>query len=293
MQIAGVEIEDTFAEAFPMWGSRVIVTAESLAWAAHAARAMTGFATSVIGCGCEAAIEGRRPDTPDGRPGVSVLLFAITKEMLAKELVARVGQAVMTCPTTACYSGLDGPERVRVGGPLRYFGDGFQRSKRLDGRRFWRIPVMDGEFVVEDFFGACRGVGGGNFLVLAGSQQAGLIAAVRAIRGARSVEGVALPFPGGIARSGSKPSSKYRYLKASTNTPYCPTLRSQTATALPEGVNAVYEIIIDGLSEQSVREAMRQGILSACGPGVQRISASNFGGTLGPYRFPLWAILAG
>ncbi len=291
MQIHDVEIEDTFAEAFPMWGVRAVITAETRGWALRAAQAMTGFATSVIGCRCEAAIEGLWSPAPDGRPGISVLLFTPSRETLETELVLRIGQAVMTCPTTACFSGLDGKEPIRVGRALRYFGDGFQRSKRLDGKRFWRIPVMDGEFVVEDSFGAIRGVGGGNFLILAASPEAGLQAAVRAARGARSVPGVILPFPGGIARSGSKPGSRYRFLRASTNHPYCPTLRSRVATQLPDGVNAVYEIIIDGLTEDAVRDAMRRGILAACGPGVCRISASNFGGSLGPYQFPLRAIV--
>jgi formylmethanofuran--tetrahydromethanopterin N-formyltransferase len=254
---------------------------------------MTGFATSIIGCRCEAAIEGAWPEAPDGRPGVSALVFTPSREDLSTVLVLRIGQAVMTCPTTACYNGLDSAEHVRVGGALRYFGDGFQRAKRLDGRRFWRIPVLDGEFVVEDRFGVTPGVGGGNFLILAGTQEAGLRAAVRAVRAARSISGVALPFPGGIARSGSKPSSRYRFLRASTNHPYCPTLRSRVTTALPEGVNAVYEVIIDALTEDAVREAMKRGILAACGPGVSRISASNFGGSLGPYRFPLRQIVEG
>lgn len=292
MQIRGVEIDDTFAEAFPMWGTRTIITADSLAWALRAAQSMTGFATSVIACGCEAGIEGRWSDTPDGRPGVSVLVFGATRKAL-DDLAVRIGQTVMTCPTTACFNGLDGEEHVRVGGVLRYFGDGYQRAKRLDGRRFWRIPVMEGEFVVEDRFGVVRGVGGGNFLILGENQEATLRAATRAVRAARATRGVALPFPGGIARSGSKPGSRYRFVRASTNHPYCPTLRSRVATRLPDGVNAVYEIIIDALDEKAIREAMRRGILAACLPGIRAISASNFGGTLGPHRLPLREILDG
>jgi formylmethanofuran--tetrahydromethanopterin N-formyltransferase len=291
VQVHGVAIDDTFAEAFPMWGTRTIITADTLGWAMHAARSMTGFATSVIACGCEAAIEGLWPDTPDGRPGISVLLFGITKKAL-DTLAVRIGQTVMTCPTTACFNGLDGTEHVRVGSALRYFGDGYQRSKRLDGRRLWRIPVMDGEFVVEDRFGAVQGIGGANFLVLGDDQMTTLRAAARAVRAARRVRGVALPFPGGIARSGSKPGSRYRFLRASTNHPYCPTVRSLVTSRLPDGVNAVYEIIIDALDEGAAREAMRQGMLAACQPGVLAISASNFGGALGPYRLSLREILA-
>jgi len=290
MQIAGVEIEDTFAEAFPMWGLRTIITAESTAWALHAAHSLAGFATSVIACGCEASIEGRWPDTPDGRPGVSVLLFGPTRKSL-DNLAIRIGQTVMTCPTTACFNGLDSDDHVRIGGVLKYFGDGHQRSKRLDGRRFWRIPVMDGEFVVEDRFGVVQGVGGGNFLILGESQAITLRAATRAVRVTRKIPGVALPFPGGIARSGSKVGSRYRALRASTNDPYCPTLRSRVTSRLADGVNAVYEIIIDAIDEGTIREAMHRGILAACLPGIREISASNFGGTLGPYRFSLHEIL--
>jgi formylmethanofuran--tetrahydromethanopterin N-formyltransferase len=292
MHVNGVEVEETFAEAFPMWMARAVVTAESLRWAMTAAQVMVGNATSVIGCGCEAGVERVEGSTPDGRPGVSVLMFAVSREALTRELVGRIGQAVMTAPTTACYNGLESTESVRVGGVLRFFGDGFQRSKRLESRRFWRIPVMDGEYVVDDRFGVAQGIGGGNFLVLGETQAAALAAAVQAARAARSVPGVILPFPGGIARSGSKPSSRYRFLRASTNDAYCPTLRTRTATRLPEGVNAVYEIIIDGVDEAAVREAMGRGIRAACRSGIARISASNFEGRLGTFHFYLHAVLA-
>jgi len=294
VQVNGVHIEDTFAEAFPMWGARVVITAATARWALVAARAMTGFATSVIGCGCEAAIERSVPHTPDGRPGISVLVFAISRDRLRSALVDRIGQAVMTCATTACYSGLrEVEEWLPVGAALRYFGDGFQRRKRIEGQRYWRIPVMDGEFVVEEHFGVARAIGGGNFLVLARDEATGLQAAWAAARAARTVEGVALPFPGGVVRSGSKVGSRYRFLTASTNDRYCPTLRWRTQTALPPDVCAVYEIVIDGLGEEPVREAMRRGILAACREGVVSISAANFGGRLGAYHFRLREILAG
>jgi formylmethanofuran--tetrahydromethanopterin N-formyltransferase len=292
VQVNGVQIEDTFAEAFPMWGARVVITAATPRWALVAARTMTGFATSVIGCGCEAAVERFWPNTPDGRPGVAVLVFATSRDRLRRALVDRIGQAVMTCPTTACYSGLLGEESVPVGSALRYFGDGFQRRKRIGPRRYWRIPVMDGEFVVEEHFGVAQAVGGGNFLILGRDEEAALEAARAAVRAARTVEGVALPFPGGIVRSGSKVGSRYRFLTASTSDPYCPVLRTRTQTALPPEANAVYEIVIDGLGKEPVREAMRRGILAACREGVVSISAANFGGRLGPYHFRLREILA-
>lgn len=293
MNINGVKIEDTFAEAFEMTATRIIITAASARWAQKAAATMTGFATSVIGCGVEAGIDAtlREEQTPDGRPGVSVLLFAMSGKELEKQLENRVGQCVLTCPTSAVYSGMSGEKRVRLGKHLRYFGDGFQISKLLDGKRYWRIPVMDGEFVCEETTSRNSAVGGGNFLVLAASAHQALIACEAAVDAMGAVAGAIAPFPGGVVRSGSKVGSKYKGLVASTNDAYCPTLRGLTRTALPENVHAVLEIVIDGLSEAAVRSAMRAGIEAACelgsSRGVKRISAGNYGGKLGKFHFAL------
>jgi formylmethanofuran--tetrahydromethanopterin N-formyltransferase len=293
MRIKGVKIEDTYAEAFDMLGTRLIITAVNQRWVLTAAQVATGFATSVIGCGCEAGIEGAIPAeaTPDGRPGVSILVFASGRKGMEDQLMRRVGQCVMTCPTTACFNGLESEETVETGAMLRYFGDGFQTSKLLEGRRLWRIPVMEGEFLVEESFGIQSAIGGGNFLILGDSPEVALAAAERAVEAMGKVEGVALPFPGGIVRSGSKTTSKYRFLRASSNTAYCPTIRGQVPSALPEGVNSVLEIVIDGLDEGAIREAMRVGIRAACTPGIVRISAGNYGGTLGQLHFHLHEIL--
>jgi len=289
MHINGVEIEDTFAEAFGMWGSRLIVTGGDLSWARTAAEAATGFATSIIGCGCEAGTNDLAPgeQTPDGRPGVAALLFTTSRKDMEAQLLQRVGQAVMTSATSACYDGLVAEENLKVGGKLRYFGDGFQRSKLLDGRRLWRVPVMDGEFVVEESFGVVKGVGGGNFFMMAHSLSAALAAAQAAVAAMRTVPGAIMPFPGGVVRSGSKISSRYKGQNVSSNTPFCPTLRGQEGSALREGENAVLEIVVDGLSESAVAEAMRAGVAAACLPGVARISAGNYGGSLGQFRFAL------
>jgi formylmethanofuran--tetrahydromethanopterin N-formyltransferase len=289
--INGVEIEDTFAEAFGMWAARVIVTAVNRKWAQEAAVQMTGFATSVIACGCEAGIEGEVDQTPDGRPGLSVLLFSMGKDTLARQLINRIGQCVLTCPTTACFSGLRSEETVSVGGQLRFFGDGFQSSKVIGGHRYWRIPVMEGEFLVEDRFGVQRAIGGGNFLILGKAQSMALQAAELAVESMRRVPGVITPFPGGIVRSGSKVGSKYKFLKASTNHAYCPSLRGIVQSALVEDVNSVLEIVMDGLSTSSIEQATRAGILAACIPGIRRISAGNYGGNLGRYKFYLRKIL--
>jgi formylmethanofuran--tetrahydromethanopterin N-formyltransferase len=294
MRINGVAIEDTFAEGFKMWGARLLITAASAQWARTCAQITTGFATSVIGCGCEAGIEKtlKPEETPDGRPGVSVLFFVSSSKTMEKQLLLRIGQGVMTCPTTACFNGLTGQKEMKLGGSLRFFGDGFQISKLLEGKRMWRIPVMEGEFLIDETFGMAKGVGGGNFLVLGESLPATLAATEAAVTAMQDVPEVILPFPGGIVRSGSKVGSKYKFLSASTNTAYCPTLRAQVDSALPKGVNSVLEVVIDGLSEKAVAEAMRVGIEAACQTGIVSISAGNYGGELGQFQIhlrELWA----
>src|SRR5690348_5467728 len=265
-----------------MTAARVVVTAETPEWANTAGQLATGYAASVIGCDAEAGIESTlMPEqTPDGRPGVALLFFAFSRDALQKALVNRVGQCVLTCPTTACYNGLPlvKDKNVRVGGNLRFFGDTFQFSKKLEGRRYWRLPVMDGEFVCEDWFGTIKGVAGGNFLIVGASQAEALAAAEAAVAAIRAVPGVIMPFPGGVVRSGSKVGSRYKKLRASTNDAFCPTLRGMVKSALPEGVNAVYEIVIDGLDQAAVEQAMRVGVRAACLPGVVQISAGNYGG---------------
>lgn len=296
MKINGVAIDDTFAEAFTMRVARIVITGRHSKWAREAAVKMTGFATSVIGCKCEAGIERELPaaETPDGRPGVSVLFLTMDKESLPQQLVVRLGQTVLTCPTTACFDGLPSvPDRLAVGKALRVFGDGFQASKVIGGKRYWRIPVMEGEFLIEETFGMQKGVGGGNFLILAEDADHGLEAAEAAVDAITNQPGVILPFPGGVVRSGSKVGSKrYKSLIATTNDAFSPTLRAVTASQVPEGVNSVLEIVLDGTDGPSIEAAMRVGIRAACRPGVRAISAGNYGGKLGPHHFHLRKILA-
>ena len=298
MDRRGVRIVDTFAEAFDMRASRVVITAGSPIWARTAAQSMTGFATSVIGCKVEAGIEAElEPDeTPDGRPGASVLLFGFDAAGLGTRLLERVGQTVLTCPTTACFDGLpEAAERAVVGGLLRHFGDRFQSSKFLEGHRYWRIPVMEGEFVVEEAFGVQKAIGGGNFLILARDQDAALAAAEAAVGVMRKVQGVILPFPGGIVRAGSKVGAKrYKKMVASTNDAYCPTLRGRAGVAseVPEGVNSVLEIVVDGLNRAAIEAALRAGIEAACRPGVVEITAGNYGGKLGKHHFRLHELVS-
>ncbi|EIJ43680.1 formylmethanofuran--tetrahydromethanopterin N-formyltransferase [Beggiatoa alba B18LD] len=297
MEINGVQIDPTFAEAFPMKATRIIVTAHNQKWANIAAQAMTGFATSVIACGCEAGIERElsAEETPDGRVGVSILLFTMSSDKLIKQIQNRVGQCVLTCPSTACFAGLYTDKPAPLGKNLRYFGDGWQISKVIAGKRYWRIPVMEGEFLCEETTGITSAVGGGNFLILAKTPEQALIASEHAIEAMRQVAGVIMPFPGGVVRSGSKVGSKYKGLIASSNHAFCPTLKGQVNSELDNNVGSVLEIVIDGLTDTAIREATRAGIQAVCqlgkANGILRISAGNYGGKLGPYHFHLQEIM--
>jgi formylmethanofuran--tetrahydromethanopterin N-formyltransferase len=301
MRINETLIDDTFAEAFPMKATRLVITAHSPVWARHAAQSLTGFATSVIDCGCEAGIERAlsSEETPDGRPGISVLMFAISSKELAKQIARRVGQCVLTCPTTAVYSGIDAStsraplsDRAPLGAALRFFGDGWQISKMLGETRYWRVPVMDGEFVCEDTAQTVKAVGGGNLLFLARNLDAALDAAEAAVTAMHALPNVITPFPGGVVRSGSKIGSKYAGAPASTNDAFCPTLIGLSKKSeLTAEIGCVLEIVIDGLTDADVGAAMAAGIAAASAPertaGVLRISAGNYGGKLGPYHFHL------
>lgn len=299
MHLDGVLIRDSFAEAFPMAATRLVLTAATAGWARTAAQSLTGFATSVIGCGCEAGIERELlpAETPDGRPGVAVLLFAMDRTSLARHLQSRVGQCVLTCATAAAFAGLDTPDRLPLGRALRFFGDGYQASKRLGARRYWRVPAMEGEFLVEDTVGCTTGIGGGNFLILAETATAALRAAEAAVAAIAGQPGVILPFPGGVVRSGSKVGSRYKGLIASTNDAYCPGLRGRApASALPPEVGSVLEIVLDGLDRDAIERATVAGIRAACGlgrtGGIVAIDAGNYGGKLGPHHFHLRELLA-
>ena len=321
----GVAVDDTFAEAFPMKATRLLVTAHTFEWARHAAAAATGFATSVIGCGCEAGIEAEVPSdrTPDGRPGIALLLFAMSGKELTKQIERRVGQCVLTCPTTAVYAGIDvrpsstddggrppegAPpglgrpgagqgEAVALGKNLRFFGDGWQISKVIAGVRYWRVPVMDGEFVAQETTAIVKGLGGGNLLLLARDTDSALLAATSAVEAMRRLPNVIMPFPGGVVRSGSKVGSKYASLGASTNDAFCPGLYGLVDSELSTDTRCVLEIVIDGLSEADVAAAMRAGLQAGIGlgeaRGLLRISAGNYGGMLGPFHFHLHKLLEG
>ncbi len=294
MTVNGVAIDDTFAEAFGMSGTALIITADSQKWANIAATTMTGFGTSVIGCGAECGIDCEVPasETPDGRPGVRVLIFGFSPDAILPQLKNRVGQCVLTSPGSACYNGLESAQRLALSAGPRFFGDGWQMSKRFGGRRFWRVPVMDGEFTIEDTVGVTTdAVGGGNLLIL-GRDRVGLLETTEtAVAAINTLPDVITPFPGGIVRSGSKVGSKYKGAVASTNNAFCPTLRGTTKTELDPDTIAVLEIVIDGLTSKAVSDAMRVGLKAVtdigAAKGVTRVSAGNYGGKLGQHHYHL------
>ncbi|MCB1526314.1 MAG: formylmethanofuran--tetrahydromethanopterin N-formyltransferase [Hyphomicrobiaceae bacterium] len=297
--INGISIDDTFAEAFGMTGTAIIITADSAKWAMQSAVTMTGFGTSVIGCGAECGIDRELPsgETPDGRPGVRCLIFSFSPDMVAGQLKNRVGQCVLTSPGSACYNGLPGTnEKIKLSTGFRYFGDGWQTAKKLGDRRFWRVPVMDGEFIAEDTVGVTtKAVGGGNLLVL-GNDRVGLLETCEAAVAAMAkVDDIITPFPGGIVRSGSKVGSKYAGVVASTNDAFCPTLRGAVKSELSPDTLAVLEIVIDGLTPHAVGAAMTAGLKAitdtGAAKGVTRVTAGNYGGNLGQHHYHLKDLL--
>ena len=293
----GVEIEDTFAEMFSMWVGRILITAENEKWALTAARVTTGFASSIIMSPAEAGIEGTVPPdkTPDGRVGTLIQMYHRTRPDLKQQMILRISQCIMTCPTTSAFDALpEAKRRLKIGRSIRFFGDGYQRKDTLWDRNVWRIPVMEGQFIVEDKFGAQNAVAGGNFLILAENQKAGLQAAEEAVNAInQKAEKVIMPFPGGVCRSGSKAGSVKYKLKASTFHQFCPRLKKLVAdTKVPENVNCVYEIVINGLTLDAIKRTMAEGIKAAVKvPGVVKISAGNYGGKIGPYRADLKEVL--
>jgi formylmethanofuran--tetrahydromethanopterin N-formyltransferase len=290
-------IEDTYAEMFPMWVGRILVTATTEDWALTSATAATGFAVSIIMSPAEAGIEKilKKNETPDGRPGVIFQIYHTVGHGVKSQMLSRIGQCVMTCPTTAAFDAMtDQPvKKLKIGKSLSVFGDGYQKKDTLFGRNIWRIPVMEGEFIVESRFGVKRGVAGGNFLILAENIEAGLTAAQAAANAIQKVDNVVLTFPGGVCRSGSKIGSMKYKLGASTNHTFCPTLKNITEDSkIPEGVNSVFELVINGLDLKSVQRAVAEGITSAISnPGVVKITAANYGGKLGRFKAVLKEVL--
>lgn len=295
MHIESTRIVATFAEAFGLRYARLIVTAHDRHWLDAALRAACGYGTSVIGCDAEIGVERTltADETPDGRPGAAVLAFGFAGDSLARAVANRTAQCLLTCATTAVFDGLPtAGERAALGGHVRFFGDGFEKTKMLDGRRFWRVPVMDGEFLVEETIGIAKGIGGGNFILQGRSLDAALAAARRAVEAIAPLPGSITPFPGGVVRSGSKVGSRYEALRASTNEAFCPGLVGRVNSELHDEASCGLEIVIDGSDREAVVAAMAAGMRAAAGPDIPAISAGNYGGKLGKHHFQLHEVLA-
>jgi len=293
MELNGVEIEDTFAEAFPIKISRILITAATKRWATVAAQEATGFGTSVIGCPAEAGIEKYvdASETPDGRPGVYIQLCTFGFKSLEEQLLERVGQCILTAPTTAVFNGLpDAEKQFDTGRKLKYFADGTESETEVGGRKMHVIPMMEGDFLVEDTLGAVTAIAGGNFFIFGDTQMTTLTAAENAVDAIGAVDGTITPFPGGIVASGSKAgANKYKFLKATANEKFCPSIKDKVeGSEIPADVNCVYEIVINGLDFESIAKATEMGIRAAVAvPGIKKITAGNYGGSLGPHKFNL------
>jgi formylmethanofuran--tetrahydromethanopterin N-formyltransferase len=288
-EINGTEILDTYAEAFPVWLSRVVITAATQEWAYKAAVEATGFATSKIGCPCEAGIERylNKKETPDGRDGVSILICA-DKKTMKSNVASRISQCILPAPTASAYDGFpDAGSRFYI--RMHYFGDTYEERCSVNGRKCWKIPIMEGNYIGEERFGTIKGIAGGNFLVMGKNQKSALSGIEAAADAVAGLDGVITSFAGGIVASGSKVGSKnYRFpMPASTNHAWCPTLKGKIGDSnVPEGVGSIYEIVMNGIDETHVRSSMKAGIQAATETGrVMYIGASNFEGKLGQYRF--------
>jgi formylmethanofuran--tetrahydromethanopterin N-formyltransferase len=297
MELNGIEIEDTFAEAFPIKIARVLITGATERWALVAAREATGFGTSVIACPAEAGIEKvvGGDETPDGRPGVYIQICTFGYKAMEEQLLNRLGQCVLTAPTAHMFNGLpDAEKQFDTGFKLKFFGDGIESELDVGGRKSYAVPMMEGDFITEHNIGAMEGIAGGNFFMLAENQMAALAAAEVAVDAISEVEGVITPFPGGIVASGSKVgANNYSFLKATSNEKFSPSVKDKVeGSNVPADVNGIYEIVINGLDAKVISEAMLAGIKASVQiPGMKKISAGNFGGNLGPHKFNLHDIV--
>ena len=289
-------VEDTYAEGFRSIYAEILITARDRTWLDHACNAATGHASSSIFCDCEAGIDryvGPGGDesfaTPDGRPG-AIVQFHVPRfkkdreKLLEKVLLHRLSQNVLTCPTTACFNLIDSDPYFKLGRKIAFFGDGHQFRADRFGRKVWVIPTMGGEFTIDRRFGYRDGVMGGNLWFFADSIDASLDAAERGVKALQKVRGTIAPFPGGIAASGSKAGSAYKFLFASTNHPFCPTLRESLGdqSQVPAGIKSIMEIIINGSDLKTVSEGTQAVIAATVDtPGLLKISAGNYGGRLG------------
>ena len=287
-------VDDTYAEGFRSIYGEVLITAANQRWLRHCVNAVTGHSSSTILCDCEAGVAEwiLDPDsskTPDGRIG-AVVQFHVPRfrkdrrEHLEKVMLARISQNVLTCPTARCFNRLDTDDYFKLGRKVALFGDRHQFRDQRYGQKGWVIPILAGEFFLSRRFGYRDGVMGGNLWFFGADEETALTAAERASDAVEETSDVITTFPGGVASSGSKAGSSYDFLIAATYAEFCPTLREKLGdkSKLPEGVNCVMEIIVNGKDLDALKTATKNAILaSAKTDGLTKISAGNYGGRLG------------
>jgi formylmethanofuran--tetrahydromethanopterin N-formyltransferase len=278
-----VDIDDTFSEVFELYYSEILVTAATKDLAMEIARSATGYATSIIGCDCEAGVD-YSTDGPDRRPGVVLAFFAVDKKNLQNAILSRLGQNVLTAPTARAFA-VSGGDTYDLGKKLSFFGDGYEEETDKFGRRMWSIPLMGGDFLVEAEVGISRGVSG-NFQIISADEFPDV--ALGAVEAIRDVKGAITPFPLGICASGSKLGSKYSFLRASTDNKKCPSIKGNK---LPKGAKSVYEIVIDAVDLETLKGAMKAGVEKCDDPSTILITAGNFGGKLGKDRIYLMELM--
>jgi len=293
------EIEDTYAEAFDGIISRVIVTADHQEVLEKAAEDATATPSIVIGR-IEGGIEKYldKHETPDGRNGALLQFWGGIDEnkpleeavkKFEAELSFRIRQDILVKPFTALFDALpkaDGKMEMmeRVG----HCGDGFEWKEQRYGRNMIVIPLMVSNFLIERELGYARGVMGANFWFMCETKRAVMEGGRKALDAIHQVLGVITPFD--VCSAGSKPETKFPLIGPTTNHPYCPTLKERLGekSKVPEGVNYIPEIVINGTSLEAVKEAMKAGIRSIADVnGVVRVSAGNYGGKLGRHRIYL------
>ena len=294
-------VDDTYAEAFRSIYGEILLTARDEKWLRHCVNAITGHSSSTILCDCEAGVAqwigldgpGSRSSTPlstpDGRVG-AVIQFHVPRfrkdrrEHLEQVMLARISQNALTCPTIRCFNRLETDDYFKLGRKIAFFGDHHQFRDTRFGKPGWVIPTLGGEFFLSRRFGFQDGVMGGNLWFFGATDDAALEAAEKAAIAAEATPDTILPFPGGVAASGSKAGSSYKFLIASTYAEYCPTLKAKlgAASKVPDGVVSIQEIIINGQDQNSLNVATAAAIRAAADtPNLLRISAGNYGGRLG------------
>jgi formylmethanofuran--tetrahydromethanopterin N-formyltransferase len=294
-----VKVEDTYAEAFEGLYCRVIITADDKETLHKAAEDATSTPSVVIGR-TEGGIEKYlgKNETPDKRIGALLQFwskidedkpFEKSLERFEKELSYRIRQDILVKPFTALFDALPKAEgKLDMMERVGHCGDGYEWIEKRFGRQMITVPIMVPDFQIERYPGYSRGVSGANFWIMCKTKKAFYESGRKALEAIGKVEGVITPFD--VCSAGSKAETKFPLIGPTTNHLYCPSLKKKLGkeSRVPEGVRYIPEIVIDGVSLDAVKKAMRGGIEAASRVnGVVRISAGNYDGKLGKYKISL------